>query len=547
MLHQISKYFYTLKYLKWQQIIGQIRKKLVFKDKYKWNYIEHGFINKNIGIFIPALDLDNHFLARFKVNDILQGKMELLHEQHFFDGSDWDDKKNKPLWNFNLNYFEFAVPLGVAYIESHDECWLDCFMGLYKKWLLCNPSAAWQPYTISLRFRNILIAVEMFGNDFKQSDLNLLYDSLYEQYAFLQKHTEGHLLGNHYFENLCTIVLGAVLFDEKDNYQKWIPKLIHEIDEEVLPDGMHFELSPMYQKIVLEDLLRVSVVMKIVYPDDFQRLRPAIQKMLNASCFLETGCNRTLLFNDSGDNVAKPLSALVRACKEIFGLSPHMPEALPEAGYYRLQKKDLILLVDAGYIGPDYIPGHVHCDCMSFELFHQGRPLLVNSGTGLYQGKLRGYFRSTAAHNTVRMNGHEQSECWAEHRVARRIRLGRVEFDKDELRGAYQNYFGEKHSRYLKLNKNRLTVEDRIDAVAGAAVESYLHIAPEFQVKDDGMVVSIYDGQQRVATVRPNECHYSIDSQPYAPEFGQIQEATVLVFVWSGMERHGYTVEFEQV
>lgn len=35
-----------------------------------------------------------------------------------------------------------------------------------------------------------------------------------------------------------------------------------QVNEQVLDDGMHFELSPMYQKIVLEDLMRAAIVLQ---------------------------------------------------------------------------------------------------------------------------------------------------------------------------------------------------------------------------------------------------------------------------------------------
>ena len=42
------------------------------------------------------------------------------------------------------------------------------------------------------------------------------------------------------------------------------------------------------------------------------------------------------------------------------------------------------LLVDCGEIGPDYLPGHAHCDTLSFELSLSGQRVVVDSGCGIY-------------------------------------------------------------------------------------------------------------------------------------------------------------------
>src|SRR6185295_1096925 len=72
-------------------------------------------------------------------------------------------------------------------------------------------------------------------------------------------------------------------------------------------------------------------------------------------------------------------------------------------------------------VGPSYQPGHAHADTLSFELSLHGRRVLVNSGTSEYgTGPERQRQRSTAAHNTVVIDGQDSSEVWGGFRVARR-------------------------------------------------------------------------------------------------------------------------------
>ena len=72
-------------------------------------------------------------------------------------------------------------------------------------------------------------------------------------------------------------------------------------------------------------------------------------------------------------------------------------------------------------MGPDYQPGHGHCDLFSFEWSCGSQRVICDTGVYAYQDPImRPYVRSTAAHNTVRVDGEEQSEIWQEFRVARR-------------------------------------------------------------------------------------------------------------------------------
>ena len=83
--------------------------------------------------------------------------------------------------------------------------------------------------------------------------------------------------------------------------------------------------------------------------------------------------------------------------------------ALAESGYYgeRTERGHYVIVIcDAGPIGPDYVPGHGHADLFSFELSLNGARLVVDSGVASYEaGPMRQYCRSTRAHNTLEIDG----------------------------------------------------------------------------------------------------------------------------------------------
>ena len=116
-------------------------------------------------------------------------------------------------------------------------------------------------------------------------------------------------------------------------------------------------------------------------------------------------------FNDSVQGLAAAPSAL-RAYAVRLGVK-HVRFPLGPSGYVRLDAGETIVLFDAGPVGPDYQPGHGHCDLLSLEISHRGSRAISNSGVSTYEPCPRRLAeRGTAAHNTLRLDGAEQSEVW---------------------------------------------------------------------------------------------------------------------------------------
>ena len=57
--------------------------------------------------------------------------------------------------------------------------------------------------------------------------------------------------------------LGLIIFKMKSLYNKSKNLLISELNEQVLKDGAHFELSPMYHQIILSRLLDCIQLIKL--------------------------------------------------------------------------------------------------------------------------------------------------------------------------------------------------------------------------------------------------------------------------------------------
>jgi len=510
-LSKISLYINTIKYMKPIQIRVRIsnilKKKLGFVMELPVNY--YGYM-KRPEIFIKYLDDDPDYLSRFSIIELLENRITLLHESHSLDLEKWkitdiEESNIRHLWLYNLQYMEYLIPLALKYKENHEEQYLNKVIEYIATWIECFDSFpsgdAWAPYTISLRVINWLIVWDILGDDLV---IPRFKESIFRQYKYLQKNTELHLLGNHYLENLKCLYICSEIFEDIRNVAKYSRLLEKELDEQILHDGMHFELSFMYHKIVMEDLIRV---IRAAGDTKFRkRIYKRLEKMCIADYSIERGLVRTPHFNDAASNISKSSSSLLKACgfdNSLYDKKNQIEDyvALPKAGYYRFDTCNVSLIIDASEIGPSYIPGHGHNDFGSFELFLDGKPVLVNSGTYHYQDKNRGYYRSTKAHNTFTVNGNEQSQCWGEHRVAKRLRKKSSHYNNNVLEIVAENYLKQQIKRAFYFE----TVEQKSGAPltihlcdftndSTHKIRSYIHIHPDYKSNIDGNCVKIHKG-----------------------------------------------------
>ena len=291
---------------------------------------------------------------------------------------------------------------------------------------------------------------------------------------------------------------------------------------------------------MLEGYLRIGSIISNRCDGEKDWIVSVLQRMINAMVALEHDFDCTPLFNDSGNNISKDIKCLQNAASRLFNIYPHIDSYnLPYAGYYSYNKEKFRLLIDAGKIGPDYNPGHGHCDCLSFEMSLNGKNIFVNSGTYQYQDKMRALFRSTAYHNTIVMDKCEQSQCWGEHRVAKRHRLLFVKYNERFFEGSYMNYAGMIHTRRFSVSDEGLLVLDHIQKASEA--KSYLHISPNYSI-DDALVVRDERGN-KCCIIKPINCNYVVEDSVYARDFGLIEANKAIVFYWKKSDSdHGYQI-----
>lgn len=449
--------------------------------------------------------------------------------------SDWQHAHPTALWRYNLHYFDDLN----AVSDPAREVWQ---RALIERWLRDNPPAAgvgWDPYPTSLRLVT-WIRWLLRGNP----PLPGMLHSLAIQARHLRRRMEHHLLGNHLFVNAKTLIFAGTFFvgDEADGWRLEGHRILaRELREQILADGGHFERSPMYQGLLLEDVLDL-LALERVFPAA-SALAPALddvaKRMLRWLVAMTHPDGEIAMFNDATLGVAPAPSALVRYAAVLGVAAPADVGPLTDlaaSGYARVERAGAVLFTDTGELGPDYLPGHGHADTLSFELSILGHRVIVNSGVSEYgTSPERVRQRGTAAHNTVVVDGEDSSEVWSGFRVARRARVqDRRVFTSPEritIRGEHDGYHRlagrVTHARAWQLEDASLAIVDDIRGEGLHQVEIYFHLIPGIRPEPLGGAEWSLGPRIRIET--DPGLTWSVRAGTYHPAMGASVPSWVLV------------------
>lgn len=465
---------------------------------------------------------------------------------------DWNSPEPSKLWIYNLHYFDDLN----ARSGERRRVWHE---SLIRRWIADNPPArttGWDPYPLSLRIVN-WIKWALSGNNLTTEVMH----SLAIQARQLRRNLEFHLLGNHLFENAKALVFAGIFFCGKEAEQ-WLLQgknlLDRQIQEQVLGDGGHVELSPMYHALVLEGLLDILNLYKAFQLDPPVIWLYSIENMfkwLRAMCHPD---GKISFFNDAAFGVAPSLLEL-RKYATCLGISPRKEvissQLLEATGYARLEVAHALLIADVAEIGPKYLPGHSHADTLSFELSLFGQRVLVNSGTSVYGvGPDRLQQRGTAAHNTVRLDRVDSSEVWSGFRVARRASVKVEQFNitpesvlLQAVHDGYKRLIGRpKHRRRWLMWANQLELYDSIEGAGHHIVELFFYFHPSLSIIKKDFLYSIQKNGVELAQLYVDpKMLWRIEDGFWHPQFGIAQTNSRLIGEFSGEIPVSFSVKLE--
>lgn len=471
---RLLKIYQTVRHLTWSQIIHQIYYRIFPLSLARFYY-------DIIDIDIPRLrsvEASVVFPYMSKSELLSNLTFRFLNRTHNFEIEvDWNYSAYGKLWCYHLNYFQ--------YLNQED---MDLETGL--RWMRSFSKEIWQraegmePYPISLRsmqWIKFMMRHQRYPTD--------VLRSLYLQYQVLLRRLEVHLLGNHILENGFSLLFGALFFQDSKLRCKAERILTVELSKQYLQDGAHAELSPMYHVILLERLLDCYNILGGT-DSEFDELKvlfeTVIQKALNWLISIRFSNGDLPMVNDSTPRQSMPTEQLVEYASEL-GFQPESV-VLGESGYRKLNDHSFELFLDVGEIGLSYQPGHAHADTLSFLLYHDSLPILVDRSVTTYEkNETRQAERGTASHNTVILNGVNSSDVWGGFRVGRRAHVEILSESENMIRAKHDGYryLRLRHDREWVLMKKMLRVTDVVYGRYESAVANF-HFHPDVTIERVG-------------------------------------------------------------
>jgi hypothetical protein len=328
------------------------------------------------------------------------------------------------------------------------------------------------PMDIAIRAVNWLWAYALMHRSpgLSQSFHLRFYTALVQHGYHIRRNLERSIFlrTNHYLANLSGLLYLGILLPQSSGARQWANFAISELNKEILsqfyPDGSSFEASTSYHRLSTEMMLSCRVLALHngfdFSPEAVERLEKAVEFILHMT---RQDCTVPLIGDHDNGRLhrlkvwSEPLrewndfryllaigavmfqrSDFAQAAgdqweeavwlygKAAFTYKEDIPEKstsdsfesetlqranYPVGGYYIFWKRDLHLTLRAGPNGQNGNGGHAHNDKLSLVLQQAKRNILIDPGCYIYTRdyEARNYFRSTAAHTTVRIDQQEQN------------------------------------------------------------------------------------------------------------------------------------------
>ncbi len=376
-------------------------------------------------------------------------------------------------------------------------------------------------------------------------------ERIYQHQHFIAGHfSRFSSANNHLIGEAAGLLVAALTWPHWRVCGRWAATAHHILDREVekqnAPDGVNREQSMFYQHFVLEFMIYAGLAaeaagrpMREGYWERLKSMLTFVTSMMDVSGGLP-------MFGDADDALVLPLApepgwtsfqmplslaavrfqrpefkkASRRYSEECRWLLPAGAERdfeilegasaafvpgrrFPTGGYYLVGDRfdtgsEVRVTVDAGPLGYTSIAAHGHADALSVCLSVGGHPILIDPGTYAYQAdtEWREYFRSTAAHNTLRVDGQSQAVSGGKFLWLRHYRAGCTHWttgDEEDHLVAWQDGYErlrdpvrhERSVRYRKADKV-LEITDRVLCRGVHQIERFWHFHPDVDVQVSG-------------------------------------------------------------
>lgn len=479
--------------------------------------------------------------------------------------------------NWELNrHFQFAL-LAKDYAASRDEKYLKEFEELFHDWNEKNPflhGISWTSVMeAAIRCSNWCYSYTFLSHGGAPGEL---LEELRVGIINMTDYIAGHYsrfssANNHLIVEAYAIGQSGILFDNREWVDLAVRLLTEELPRQNYSDGVNKEMSLHYQSFYMEAMglmMRLLIKNGITVPASWRLMLSKMSRYVS-DCRGDYG--ETIVFGDDDEGKILDLQGgEIDHYRYVLGmmsillderytdLEPLPCETLrwlftseeidaaekkeryisPQYCFYReggntiLRSRDrkVLIGIDHGALGFGNIAAHGHADALSFQLFYEGRPVFIDPGTYIYHCDLgsRNEFRRTRNHNTVCIDGKDQSEMlgaflWGRKANAKLL-SEKVENGSIELIMEQDGYTPVMHHRRLSFDgSRRIMIEDRVSQASGASV-NYM-IAPDIDIVFTKESVLLCRSDDYIARMKFADTCYQVDNQETSDIYG-IKRAT---------------------
>ncbi|HLX81841.1 MAG TPA: alginate lyase family protein [Burkholderiales bacterium] len=460
----------------------------------------------------------------------------------------WELNRHLHLVTLAQAYALSGEPRYLATIQLHLESWFDaCPRGVGPNWSsaleaairLINWSITWQ----LIGGGNSAVFSGAEGSRFRERWMRSVYQHARFVRGFLSRHSSAN---NHLIGEAAGLYLAALTWPCWPKLRAWRRAAKAILESEALlqnaADGVNREQAVCYQQFVLDFLLLCDVAGRANGEYFSIAYEWRIDSMLDfLASITDAGGHVPMIGDGDEGTVARfsreagfcPYRSLLATGAVLFGSGEFKRKAavlddktrwlfgaragelferiraeqtqlppersFPEGGYYVLgcdfeTPEEIRLVADAGPLGYRAIAAHGHADALAFTLSVGGMEFLIDPGTYAYHGRSpwRDYFRGTAAHNTVRVDGLDQSRAGGNFMWLEKANAGCSLWDADAERDLFEGWHDGysrlrdpvTHRRRIALDKEAksVVIEDRLEMKQAHDIELFFHCSENCSV-----------------------------------------------------------------
>lgn len=369
----------------------------------------------------------------------------------------------KYIWEINRHLY--LPVLAQAYNITNNKKYISKIEYFLKEWFDQNPfmyGVNWESsLELGIRLINWTITWNIVNEQVSNSIRDMWLKSVYQHCWFVNRNLSAYSsANNHLIGEVAGLFIASIAMPQFKPSKKWNQKayqiLLRECNKQNYLDGVNKEQATSYQQFVLDFLIMAGLYGEkngVHFGKDYWSI---IEKMLEYVCsimnvsgrvpqigdeddgyvidsltkdhnqyksLLNTGSvffKRDIFKRDNFDEDNKTKFLLSIYCEPLnYAFNEkknYIPTEFSYGGYYVLgnkfgTKEEQKLIFDCGPLGYLSIAAHGHADSLSFDFSAGGHPIFIDPGTYAYHAnkRWRNYFRGTLAHNTIRVDGLDQS------------------------------------------------------------------------------------------------------------------------------------------